>query len=289
MMFQRLLQRSQSRIVGHRQEVRIYEVSSESTVEASPSIGSVDRGQRSSRGCRPLRSAPVPVDQEPWLARYYQSSFHQGPGCSQARIAPEPPHPFDLRYGTDTGGYTSSAELHGNTLSSLYTTAYWGIAPSAFSSALSSLKINFGEFTFVDVGCGKGRAILVAAQFPFRGLFGVEIDPELCVIARANLTLRPELADRASIVNEDAVSVTYPDGPLVIFMFHPFLAPVLRRVLANLEKQLRDSPRTTYLTVCSQSALHTRAGKISISAGGIRNGASALARRRRSRSLSPYP
>jgi hypothetical protein len=160
---------------------------------------------------------------------------------------PEPPHPFDLRYGTDTGGYTSSAELRGNTLSSLYTTAYWGIAPSAFSSALSSLKINFDEFTFVDVGCGKGRAILVAAQFPFHGLFGVEIDPELCVIARANLTLTSELADRASIVNEDAVSVTYPEGPLVIFMFHPFLAPVLRRVLANLEKQLRNSPRTAYL------------------------------------------
>jgi hypothetical protein len=161
--------------------------------------------------------------------------------------APEPPHPFDLQYGTDTGGYTSSAELHGNTLSSLYTTAYWGIAPSALSSALSSLKIKFDEFTFVDVGCGKGRAILVAAQFPFHHLFGVEIDPELCVTARANLTLRPELADRASIINEDAVSVTYPVGPLFIFMFHPFLAPVLRRVLANLETQLRNSPRPTYL------------------------------------------
>ena len=161
--------------------------------------------------------------------------------------APEPPHPFDLQYGTDTGGYTSSAELHGNTLSSLYTTAYVGIAPSALSSALSSLKVNYGEFTFVDVGCGKGRAILIASQFPFHRLFGVEIAPELCVIARANLALRPEWAERSSILNEDAVSVTYPEGPLVIFMFHPFLAPVLRRVLANLETQLRDSPRTTYL------------------------------------------
>src|SRR5579859_2628437 len=161
--------------------------------------------------------------------------------------APEPPHPFDLQYGTDTSGYTSSAELHGNTLSSLYTTAYVGIAPSALLSALSSLKIDYGEFTFVDVGCGKGRAILLAAQFPFRRLLGVEIAPELCVIARANVTLRPEWADRSSILNEDAVSVTYPEGPLVIFMFHPFLAPVLRRVLANLETQLRKSPRTTYL------------------------------------------
>jgi SAM-dependent methyltransferase len=161
--------------------------------------------------------------------------------------APEPAHPFDLHHGTDTGGYYSSAELHGKTLSSFYTTAYYGIAPSALASALSDLNINYSEFTFADVGCGKGRAIVVAAQFPFHSLWGVELSPELCEIARANLALRPEWANRSSIIHEDAASVTYPEGPLLIFMFHPFLAPVLRRVLANLETQLRKSPRTTYV------------------------------------------
>jgi SAM-dependent methyltransferase len=161
--------------------------------------------------------------------------------------APEPAHPFDLKNGIDTGGYYSSADLHGKTLSSFYTTAYYGIAPSALASALSDLHINFSEFTFADVGCGKGRAIVVAAQFPFHRLWGVELSPELCDIARANLALRPEWAKRSSIIHEDAASVTYPEGPLLIFMFHPFLAPVLRRVLANLETQLRKSPRTTYV------------------------------------------
>jgi SAM-dependent methyltransferase len=161
--------------------------------------------------------------------------------------APEPAHPFDLHNGTDTGGYYSSADLHGKTLSSFYTTAYYGIAPSALASALSDLNINYSEFTFADVGCGKGRAIVVAAQFPFHSLWGVELSPELCEIARANLALRPEWANRSSIIHEDAASVTYPEGPLLVFMFHPFLAPVLRRVLANLETQLRKSPRTTYV------------------------------------------
>jgi SAM-dependent methyltransferase len=161
--------------------------------------------------------------------------------------APEPVHPFDIQHGTDTGGYYSSADLHGKTLSVVYTTAYYGIAPSALASALSDLNINYNEFTFADVGCGKGRAMIVAAQFPFHSLWGVEISPELCEIARANLALRPEWANRASILNEDAASVTFPQGPLMIMMFHPFLAPVLRRMLANLEAQLRKSPRTTYL------------------------------------------
>jgi SAM-dependent methyltransferase len=165
--------------------------------------------------------------------------------------APQPVHPFDLQNGTDTGGYYPSSELHGKTLSSLYTTAYYGIAPSALSSALSSLHINYCEFTFADVGCGKGRAMMVAAQFPFHRLWGVEISPELCEIARANLALRPEWANRSSIILEDAASVTYPHGPLLILMFHPFMAPVLRRVLANLQRQLRKSPRTTYVLYAS--------------------------------------
>jgi hypothetical protein len=164
---------------------------------------------------------------------------------------PEPAHPFDLQNGTDTGGYYSATDLQGKTLSSLYTTAYYGIAPSALSSALANLKINYGEFTFADVGCGKGRAIMVAAQFPFHHLWGVEISPELCEIAQANLALRPEWANRSSIIHEDAATVIYPHGPLLILMFHPFLAPVLRRVLANLETQLRKSPRTTYVLYAS--------------------------------------
>ena len=161
--------------------------------------------------------------------------------------APEPAHPFDLKNGTDTGGYHSSADLHGNTLSSLYTTAYYGVAPSVLSSALTGLALDYSEFTFVDVGCGKGRALLVAAQLPFRRLLGVEIAPELCATARANLKLKPDWQARITISNEDATTVTYPDGSLVIFMFHPFLAPVLRRVLANLETQLKKAPRLVYL------------------------------------------
>jgi SAM-dependent methyltransferase len=180
------------------------------------------------------------------LGGTFRRAFIKAPTVNAAQ-EPEPVHPFDIHHGTDTGGYYSSADLQGKTLSIVYTTAYYGIAPSALAKALLDLKINYDEFTFADVGCGKGRAMLVAAQFPFHRLWGVEISPELCEIARANLALRTEWANRSSIIHEDAAYVTFPQGPLLIFMFHPFLAPVLRRVLANLEAQLRKSPRTTYV------------------------------------------
>ena len=180
------------------------------------------------------------------LSGTWERAFRKAP-TSAVVEEPEPIHPFDLLHGTDTGGYISGASLHANSLSNLYSTAYLGIAPSAFRQAIASLHLQLEEFTFLDLGCGKGRALIVAAQFPFRRLLGVEFVPELCRIAQANIASNPKWAVRISILNQDASRVTYPDTPLVIFLFDPFLAPVLRPVLANLERQLRQSPRETYL------------------------------------------
>ena len=180
------------------------------------------------------------------FAGTWERAFRKAPTSSVVE-QPEPAHPFDLLHGTDTGGYISGDSLHANSLSNFYSTAYLGIAPSAFRQALASLHLQFEEFTFVDLGCGKGRALIVAAEFPFRHLLGVEFVPELCRIAHANIASNPQWAARISILNQDASRVIYPNTPLVVFLFDPFLAPVLRRVLANLERQLRKSPRETYL------------------------------------------
>ncbi len=156
-------------------------------------------------------------------------------------------HPFDLRHGTDTSGPISGAYFSAISLSSIYTTGYEGATPSALTQALAALPIRFEEFAFVDIGCGKGRALLIAAQFPFRQLLGVELSTEFCEIARANAATAPADVDRISILNQDAADLAYPNVPIVIFLFNPFLAPGLRRVLKNLERQLRVSPRPVYL------------------------------------------
>jgi SAM-dependent methyltransferase len=162
---------------------------------------------------------------------------------------PTPPetHPFDLRYGTDTSGCLPGAVLPPTSLSALLIAGYIGISPSALIQAIAALPIQHQRFTFVDLGCGKGRALLVAAQFPFRRLLGVELAPELCRTAQQNIAIRPEWAERISVLEHDAATVSLPEGPLVIFMFHPFYARILRRVLANLERQLRRNPRETWL------------------------------------------
>jgi SAM-dependent methyltransferase len=91
------------------------------------------------------------------------------------------------------------------------------------------------EFTFIDLGSGMGRAVLLASRFPFRAAIGVELHPTLARIARKNLSLwrasqRP-LAPM-KIVCGDALGFQFPPGPCVVFLFNPFRAPVLRRLAA---------------------------------------------------------
>ena len=179
------------------------------------------------------------------LARAVRSA-PASPGIA-APAPPEAPHPFDLLHATDTAGCYPAAVLPPTSLSALLITGYIGIGPSALVQAIAALPLRPGDFSFVDLGCGKGRAVLIAAQFPFRRILGVELDPEFCRIARANLALKPDWAARISVLQQDAASAIYPDGPLLVFLFHPFFPRILRRVLANLERQLRRSPREAWL------------------------------------------
>jgi len=169
------------------------------------------------------------------------------PAVSSEPAKPRLPDPFDVAHGIDTSGYISGAEMQSVSMSALYTTAYVGFPSSVLTQAIADVPVSPETFTFVDLGCGKGRALLVAAAFPFPRLLGVELVPDLCHIARANIATNPDWVSRVTVLNEDATTFSYPDGPLLVYLFHPFLAPVLRRVLANLERQLRRSPRETYV------------------------------------------
>lgn len=157
---------------------------------------------------------------------------------------PVAPHPFDLRYGTDTGGYLAGESLcSGMAKADFYNTAYYGVSPSTLSAALFHFSEEPQGFTFVDLGCGKGRALLIAARHGFGNVLGVELSADLCVIARRNLSA----SVNATVLQGNAAKVEYPNRPLLVYLYHPFLAPLLRSVVRNLQRQLTAVPRTCYL------------------------------------------
>lgn len=150
-------------------------------------------------------------------------------------------HPFDLEFGVRTSGLIAGRHLVSGNPNDRHSTAYYGIAPSVFRSMLVRWRrcrpaAHLDEFTFVDLGAGMGRAVLLAAEYPFRAAIGVELHPTLARIARRNMAVwRASGRARAPmrLVCADAAEFDPPPGPCVAFLFNPFGGPVLRRVLAR--------------------------------------------------------
>ncbi len=173
------------------------------------------------------------------------------------------PHPFDLAYHVDTAGLIwgeAATPSAGSRDAGYWATGYYGVAPSAFDSALRRLALPWPAFTFVDIGCGKGRALLLSLAFPFRRIVGVELSADLADVARRNLQTfhapwrRPEV--RSEVLTADATTVLLPAGPLVCFLYHPFAAPVMRRFLAHLLAAARAESRDIYLLYTNPELAH---------------------------------
>jgi SAM-dependent methyltransferase len=153
-------------------------------------------------------------------------------------------HPFDLEFGVRTSGLIAGRHLKSGHRHDRHNTAYYGVAPSVFHEMLVRWRRTrpaapIDEFTFVDLGAGMGRAVLLAAEYPFREVVGVEVHPTLARIARKNAAVwRAAGRVRAPIrmVCRDAVEFRFPAGPCVVFLFNPFGAAVLRKLLLKLAK-----------------------------------------------------
>ncbi|MGO9317495.1 MAG: class I SAM-dependent methyltransferase [Terracidiphilus sp.] len=155
-------------------------------------------------------------------------------------------HPFDEEFGVRTSGLVAGRHLKSGHLHDRHSTAYYGVAPSVFHALLRRWRRNrpgwaLEEVSFIDVGAGMGRAVLLAAELPFRQVIGVELNPTLERIARRNLAVW-RASGRApapmKMICGDAVEFRLPQGQCLAFMFNPFGAPVMRRLLADWRKAL---------------------------------------------------
>jgi SAM-dependent methyltransferase len=130
-------------------------------------------------------------------------------------------HPFDEEFGVRTSGLVAGRHLKSGHPHDRHATAYYGVAPSVLRALLRRWRRSrpgrpIEEVSFVDVGAGMGRAVLLAAEMPFHEVVGVELNPTLTRIARRNLTLWRALGRARSpmrIICGDAVEFRLPAGP----------------------------------------------------------------------------
>ena len=155
---------------------------------------------------------------------------------------------FDRRHGTDTADETSlvltgvpeELAARGNNL-------YRPLWESEFHAALAALNIRFDGFTFIDVGSGKGKLMMLASNYPFARIIGVEYSPGLHAIAQANIARYHSPTQRCKkleAVLSDALQYRLPDGPMVCLIFNALDPSTMRMVMKNIENEvsLRDAP-----------------------------------------------
>jgi SAM-dependent methyltransferase len=153
-----------------------------------------------------------------------------------------PVHPFDKQYGIRTSGFLPGSVLRlpdPDKKNTAYI-GYLGVQPSIIRRALNLLP-HHNNATFLDLGCGKGRALMVASEFPFRSVIGVEISRELVRVAKKNAQVMGQnLPEQTpiTVVNGNALDYALPEGNLIVFLYNPFGEYLIRGLLTKIETAL---------------------------------------------------
>ncbi len=176
-------------------------------------------------------AARVPMLQRPLFALY-------------SRLFPDAPwmrtHPFDRQFGTDTSGFLPNWLLRSGLSANRHGVCYAGCHPTGVRAALDSIPDPAG-YSFLDLGCGKVRAMIVASEYPFRGIIGVELSAELARVANRNAkVIRAAFPRRVPIKarNGDAAQADLPAGSLVVFNYHAFGRELVDRIVRRLDEEV---------------------------------------------------
>lgn len=157
---------------------------------------------------------------------------------------------FDAEHGVTTEALVFLSELDPEAIGpALEHATHYEPTPVAQAEALlHASPLRPERTTFVDLGAGMGRVLLLAARRPFKAVIGVEVSPALVEIARENLAAARDplrVARDLRLVRADASAYRVPPGDLAVYLYNPFAAPVLEAVLINLRAS--DEPREVVL------------------------------------------
>ena len=157
---------------------------------------------------------------------------------------------FDRRYGTETRAVVER-ELLGHGLENrAHAVAYQPTKERPFLSLLQRLALPPAS-TFVDVGCGKGRVLLLAAQHhAFTRVVGIDFSRTLCERARENITIfrtKVPLHVPIEVIEADITRYAFAGDENVFFLYNPFDATILQGFLERVRESHATNPRSIWL------------------------------------------
>jgi SAM-dependent methyltransferase len=155
---------------------------------------------------------------------------------------------YDWEHSVDTT--RSNVGFGTQLLAGVTARPYFATEAWLFEQIMQALPINFSQFTFVDLGSGKGRVLLMASDYPFQRIIGVEFMPDLHCAAIKNVASYSNDHQRCRHIEAvclDARDFKFPSGPLVVYLFNPFSEPTFAQILENLRRSIEQTPRPVYI------------------------------------------
>jgi SAM-dependent methyltransferase len=153
---------------------------------------------------------------------------------------------FDRRHDVQTRGLV----FHDKVGAFEHAFRYEATRRARVKRALSAVPGRPEDFTFIDLGCGRGLMLLLAGQRHYRRIIGVELSAELCESARENARSyrgRGAPLGRVEVVRADATTWELPAEPLVVYVYNSFALPAFEMLAENVARSLRDHPRELFL------------------------------------------
>ncbi len=155
---------------------------------------------------------------------------------------------YDLEHSVNTT--RSNVALKTQLTAALAGHLYFATEPYLFEEIMRALPADLRDFTFVDLGSGKGRVLLMASDCPFRRIVGVEFLRELHESAAENIARYSNERQQCRNIESVCMDVRdfeFPPGPLVIYMFNALPEPVFAHVLDNLRRSVQANPRPLFI------------------------------------------
>ena len=147
---------------------------------------------------------------------------------------------FDKKYNTDTVRWRSINEVsHKHTVNA---SPYQPTRGTPFLKLLHKLKLP-KSFTFVDIGSGKGKILLLAQEYGFKNIKGVEFSTELCQIAEKNILEYSKKKKGYNIqpidvINDDILNYQFTRDSYCLFLFNPFDEIIMSKLIEKLKVAL---------------------------------------------------
>lgn len=172
----------------------------------------------------------------------------------------------DLDYDWEHSVDTTRSNVSAGTqfLTGLMARPYFATEPWLFEQIMEALALSIQQsassqslargalrdFMFIDLGCGKGRVLLMASEYPFQKIVGVEFMPDLVGAAQKNIadySSDRQQCRQIETVCMDARDFQFPLEPLVVYLFNPFAESTLAQVLENLRRSIEKPSRPIYV------------------------------------------